>query len=327
MPDSPRFVLHIGSNKTGTSSIQKMLVDNRAVLNAAGWDYPDFHLSHMAHHNLAHSIDNSADRRIGENWQEEFRSVTKNTDMRYIFSSELFFRNVDPAKVAHFFPPEETKVVLYMRDHLNYMMSWYGQAIQERNVTCSFADYVQIFSQPYTKYLSRWEEVYGKGQIVLRPFDRQQLVGGDSRTDFLQNIDGIDSDAIRLPETDSNLSMSGNLLFFKKLLNNYMTIDEAKSYPISDEFGAFAGVKESFTGRFYVPPEDIRMVRATFKEDIVAMDKLGLKFNPMPTEVKGIPVPNYETLTDDFRLIKKIAVETDKSFLLYADRMQDWHAL
>ncbi|MGR3375000.1 MAG: hypothetical protein ACU0D1_19550 [Pseudooceanicola nanhaiensis] len=322
---SKRFVLHIGANKTGTSSIQRMLFENRAALEEAGWCYPDFELMHMAHHRLAYSIAEDPYFSLGEGWKARFRQAVADRDRRYVISSELFFRVVPPLRVARFFPPEETQVVLYLRDHLSYMMSWYAQAVQERNLTASFSDYVQIFQQPFSGFLHRWENAYGAENIRIRPFLRDQLVGQDSRRDFLEVLDGVDPDHLALGASDSNLTISGNLLFFKKILNNYMTFEEATSPPITDEIGAFAEVAEGFRGRFRAGREETAMVKRVFGGDIRKLAEKGVVFPPMPEEVAGNPVPNLDTLKDDIRLIKRIATETDKVFLRYAARWQDWH--
>lgn len=209
-------MLHIGANKTGTSSIQRMLLENNDVLCRSGWEYPNFHLLHMAHHPLAYSIAGHVQRGLGPNWETEFRKLMESSERRLVFSSELFFRTVNPAAAARYFPPEDTQIVLYLREHLAYMMSWYSQAIQERNLTASFVDYLQLFSQSFSSYLAGWENVYGTENIAIRVFDRKALVGQDSRIDLVQLLDGVDASHLKLSKNDSNLSISGNLMFFKK---------------------------------------------------------------------------------------------------------------
>ena len=327
MSEPVKFLLHIGANKTGTSSIQTMLANSGAALAKAGWIYPDFHRSYGAHHALAFSVRQHPRLSLPEGWQADFARLTAPDDQRFIFSSELFFRVVPPAWTAQYFPPGRTRVVLYLRDHLGYMMSWYAQAIQERNLTASFQDYVRVWSRPLSSYLAPWEQVYGRGNVVLRTFSRATLAGGDVRRDFIDLIEGADPADFDLSAADSNLSISGNLLFFKKLLNNYMTDAESEAYPIPDEFGAFAELKESFRGRFAASAEDVEVVRQTFAADREELLQRGLQFDPMPETVPGLAVPDYETLTQDIRLIKKVAVETQKHFLTYAARWQDWHSL
>lgn len=324
---SKRIVLHIGSNKTGTSSIQRMLLENRDVLQKSGWDYPDFHLLHMAHHPLAYSIAGHDHRGLAPGWDTALRTVMERSEHRLIFSSELFFRTVDPGAVARYFPPKDTLVVLYLREYLAYMMSWYAQAIQERNLTTSFAEYLQLFSQSFSSYLAGWENVYGTENVVVRVFDRKALQGQDSRVDFVQFLDGVDVSQLNLTTDESNPSISGNLMFFKKILNNYMTLEESLTPPITDEIGAFAAVQDSFCGKFYVSAADADLARRLFAPDIDALAARGLSFPDMPREVNGHAYPGFDTLKADFGLIKDIAVKTDKVFLKYTERWQDWHAI
>ncbi len=326
MGHDKRFLLHIGANKTGTSSIQTMLAANPGPLAAAGWVYPDFHRSYDAHHPLAYSI-GELKRGLKHDWEGELKALISDPRKRFIFSSEVFFRLVDPERVARVFPPGETMIAIYLRDHLSYMSSWYAQAVQERNLTACFEDYVRLFSQPLNGFLARWDAVFGAENVTLRLFQREALADGDVRRDFVRLIDGVDPEAIRLPEKESNPSISGNLLFFKRLLNNYMTLEEATAPPIPDEFGAFADVKPGFRGRFAITEREASVVRKIFGDDIRALQERGLPLGALPSRVDGLAVPDFTTLGQDVQDIKRIAEGTGKRFLRYAERWQDWHAV
>jgi len=319
---APRFLLHIGANKTGTSSIQRMLADNPSALARAGWVYPDLHLHHCAHHALAYTLAGHPTRGLGAGWHATFAKAIADPTQRYVISSELFFRNVPPKAAATLFPPEQTHIVLYLREHLAYLASWYAQAVQERNLTASFDDYIRLFPQPFDTFLKRWEAIYGVASITLRPFRRDAFPGGDIRQDFLSQMGGIDG--ITLPAADSNLTISGNLLFFKRLLNHVMSYDEAHSYPIPDEFGAYAELRKTFRGRFETCPETATLVSRLFADDRAALMDRGLDLGPVPERVTGQPCPNLDTLQDEVALIAQVAHETDKVFLPYAKRLPVW---
>lgn len=317
-----RFLLHIGANKTGTSSIQRMLVDNTSALSDAGWSYPDFHLQHCAHHALAYALAGHPTRGLPDGWRGAWGQATADPARRYVISSELFFRNVPPQAAAQVFPPGETQIVLYLREHLSYLASWYAQAVQERNLTASFDDYIRLFPQAFDTFLRRWEAVYGAEAITLRPFRRDAFPGGDIRQDFLAQMGGVDG--IRMPVADSNLTISGNLLFFKRLLNHVMSYEEAHASPIPDEFGAYAELTETFRGRFQTGPETAALVAQIFAKDRTALETRGLDLGPVPKYVTGQPCPNFETLQDEVALIAQVAHETDKVFLPYAKRLPVW---
>ena len=53
----------------------------------------------------------------------------------------------------------------------------------------------------------------------------------------------------------------------------------------------------------------------------------GLPLGRLPESVDGVQVPDFATLRTDTQDIKRIAEETGKAFLTYAERWQDWHAL
>lgn len=319
---APRFLLHIGANKTGTSSIQRMLALNVPALARAGWVYPHFHLQHCAHHPLAYVLAGHPTRGLPEGWRASFAKATADPAKTYVISSELFFRTVPPEAAATIFPPDRTRIVLYLREHLSYLASWYAQAVQERNLTASFDDYIRLFPQPFDTFLKRWEAVYGTDRITLRPFRRDAFPGGDIRRDFLAQMGGVEG--IDMPGADSNLTISGNLLFFKRLLNHVMSYDEAHAHPIPDEFGAYAELTDTFRGRFETGPETAALVARLFARDRAALLARGLDLGPVPERVTGLPCPNLDTLQTEVALIAQVAEETGKAFLPYARRLPVW---
>lgn len=319
---APRFLLHIGANKTGTSSIQRMLALNVPALTRAGWVYPHFHLQHCAHHPLAYALAGHPTRGLPEGWRASFAKATADPAKTYVISSELFFRTVPPEAAATLFPPDQTRIVLYLREHLSYLASWYAQAVQERNLTASFDDYIRLFPQPFDTFLKRWEAVYGTDRITLRPFRRDAFPGGDIRRDFLAQMGGVEG--IDMPGADSNLTISGNLLFFKRLLNHVMSYDEAHAHPIPDEFGAYAELTDTFRGRFETGPETAALVARLFARDRAALLARGLDLGPVPERVTGLPCPNLDTLQTEVALIAQVAEETGKAFLPYARRLPVW---
>jgi hypothetical protein len=319
---APRFLLHIGANKTGTSSVQRMLATNAPALACAGWVYPHFHLSHCAHHPLAYALAGHPTRGVPDGWRTAFAQATADPGMAYVISSELFFRNVPPEAAATLFPPDQTRIVLYLREHLSYLASWYAQAVQERNLTASFDDYIRLFPQPFEGFLKRWEAVYGAAAITLRPFRRDAFHGGDIRQDMLAQMGGVAG--IDMPKADSNLTISGNLLFFKRMLNHVMTYDEAHAHPIPDEFGAYAELQDSFRGRFETGPDTAALVAKLFAHDRTALTARGLDLGPVPERVMGQPCPNLDTLQSDVARIAQVALETNKAFLPYAKRLPVW---
>ena len=98
-----RLLLHIGTHKTGTTSIQKFCAGNRARLRGQGLWYPDYDLigkeGHYAHHHLAHALaglpTSRGNREEAEGFFAAIRSSLRN-DETVLISAEPFWRHVCP---------------------------------------------------------------------------------------------------------------------------------------------------------------------------------------------------------------------------------------
>src|SRR6476620_8570185 len=137
-----RYLLHIGCNKTGTSSLQTYLARSPKNLMKRGIWYPEFGRDGNAHHPLAKAlkrknlstldIDEKAIRGVG---------APDNTQAM-LLSSEAFQSAPDVPYIASYFPPDQTTVVIYVREHVSYLASWYQEVVQSRSTTCSFLQFV-----------------------------------------------------------------------------------------------------------------------------------------------------------------------------------------
>jgi succinoglycan biosynthesis protein ExoM len=93
------LVLHLGTHKTGTTSIQHFMSSNREALKRQGILYPDskpfFGGSSQAHHEFAHAVARDAiggDRRI-QRFVSTLRSAADHYD-HIVLSSEALYRHV-----------------------------------------------------------------------------------------------------------------------------------------------------------------------------------------------------------------------------------------
>lgn len=100
---SPRVLLHAGTHKTGTTSIQAVLSEHRKALRKQGLFYPDAKRflggGHHAHHRLAHAlvgIDPDA-AAAAQRFLEHVRSTARPNET-ILFSSEAFYRHVSGVK-------------------------------------------------------------------------------------------------------------------------------------------------------------------------------------------------------------------------------------
>lgn len=167
-----KFILHIGRHKTGTSALQLFLANNRDVLRNYGINYPQFE-NRRTHHDLAFQIrDMEFDVALGK------VAMAADGCDKVIISSEAFSKLKDPSDTAKVIPVGETKVVLYVREYASLLASWYQQNIQSSSRTCGFSDYISVQNVSHVPVIERWAKVYGKENVEVRLYDRENLMGG-----------------------------------------------------------------------------------------------------------------------------------------------------
>jgi hypothetical protein len=113
-------------------------------------------------------------------------------DKNIILSSDVFshFRNTEMLeKLKGIFKNCDIRIIIYVRRQDNYLESLfsnhvlrsYNARIKDFNIEVKSAD-----RWPYwDKIIGTWAGVFGKENIIVRPFEKEQFVGGSIYTDFL----------------------------------------------------------------------------------------------------------------------------------------------
>ena len=169
-PDT-KYVIHIGLNKTGTSSLQAFLLQNKRILDEQGWSYPDQFLDNCAHHDYAKLI--SKHTKPITNNEIELKKIIKtikDQNQRVILSSEFFWAGVNPRYLAETFPIEETQIVVYFRNILHHYKSWYQEDINATNLTSHIDQYVFTQSISLSKIAAQkeWLRTYGRKRMIIK---------------------------------------------------------------------------------------------------------------------------------------------------------------
>jgi len=299
-----RYVLHIGTNKTGTSTLQDYLGTQRPELLSLGIWYPEIGSFPYAHHDLAYAIKKSDFGTYGISPDVISEGAAPSGATTTIISSEAFHTIRDVESVATFFPPDRTTVVLYLREHLSYLASWYREAAQARDITCSFFDFAQIFGYSLSEMADRWSTVYGKN-FHVRPYERDKLVNRDIVSDFFATAFDMPPPIIR-DFQDRNPSIAGNLLFLKLVLNHFLTPSDNKA--IVHELSTLATLEPRFGGKMFVSEQDARRVTHRHAQDRKDLrQRHRIVFTPNREGIEGNRSPDMATLRDDIGLMLEIS--------------------
>lgn len=230
-----QLYLHIGMGKTGTTALQEFLWTNKKLLASNGICYPSIGVKSGAHHLLSPHVPAF----LKDVW--EFISVdtwapklTKVPHDKILLSSELMaWADEDIAvrfceSVREWFEP---RIVIYLRRQDHLIMAGYNQQIkagtQKRDIHAVLKH--QFVRFDYERKLAPWLAALGENNIIVRPYERQQLYADDIRKDFLHHVFGIEvSNKFKIDTNNSNPRLSLSAMEYKRLLNNLIA-DTAKS--------------------------------------------------------------------------------------------------
>jgi|GEM_PF-875862 len=208
-----RILLHIGTEKTGTSSIQHFLSDNRAALAAEGVVYPRFTgLNGGSQWGVVAAV-------MGQPWKTEIgarlgicnkadadsyrqqllqafdRELLACPDRHtLILSSEHFHSRVcGPAMIGDLKSllnrwSDNVQVVVYFRRQDRVAVSLYSTRLKSGQIAPKAFNALKGNKLPYyydyERIYANWSQVFGKQAVQAGIFAPQHLAGSDLLTDF-----------------------------------------------------------------------------------------------------------------------------------------------
>jgi hypothetical protein len=204
-------VLHIGTEKTGTTALQEWLYDNKSKLSRRGFFlsnkigvpnnrlFPAYFsqmLDDWAQVNKIHSIEEKTYffRKFEATMSEDFRVALKDHDYFIISSEHLHSRITERDEImrikafldAAF---DRVLIVCYFRNQLDLSLSLFSTSLKVGHSTSldAFSELVhpEMYFYNYENIADNWSSVFGKENCVFRIYDRRKILDGDIRKDFL----------------------------------------------------------------------------------------------------------------------------------------------
>lgn len=179
--------LHIGYPKTGTTSLQNVLVNNTDILLRKGSLYPTTGRIGNAHHGYVYSL--TSDPRYQEECEfttllDKLKSeVAQAKTLRTIISSEtlVFTKHLD--RIAESFKSmfTEVNILIALRNPVDWIYSDYNQGVKaHRNITDTFNGFVTKISKfpkgplNYAHQVDKWAKYFGEDSIQIVDFERHK---------------------------------------------------------------------------------------------------------------------------------------------------------
>lgn len=241
------LLIHIGMPKTGTTALQNFLLQNDDKLQKYGWSYPilsEEEIPDMSDIEGNGSNGNAiyiykallsrSQKLIWEKGMDIALKYLKNKNV--ILSAEGISVNgieqfITGAKRKY----ENLKVIVYLRRQDREIESLYNQHIKIGREYGAFDKFAKSDTnlKQWLDYLSKLDSVshiIGKENLVVRVYEKQQLIGNDIVTDFLSVL-GIPSDQDEWKRNAKmNPSIEGNYLEIKRIMNSVQGIEGLFDY-------------------------------------------------------------------------------------------------
>ncbi|MEM9453166.1 MAG: hypothetical protein AAGF11_03245 [Myxococcota bacterium] len=188
------LTLHVGTHKTGSTSLQAFLLQNKARLADRGYDYPTegcYCWPRSGHSPLAHALAGTRPAwldpaRVIPGRVECVQAIRRRIEQvgapHVLISTEHFFTHVPPQVLRQTFDGlgYHLRVLVFLRPQDEFLESRYAQSVKVGRCQQSFESFVQEQLADRTSYghylppLRRLAAAFGPMNLLLRTFRSQQ---------------------------------------------------------------------------------------------------------------------------------------------------------
>ena len=241
------LLIHIGMPKTGTTALQSFLFNNNSLLKKYGWCYPVLEDAESGYWNRWSAERNGNGYKLHADWiingmkpewdkgmgivlrHLEEKNVVLSAENIYGIGNSKFIAD---AKDKY----ENIKVVVYLRRQDRAIESLYSQRIKSGleyveyyKPYNTFEEFVEsyVVSGNFLEYLCKLDlisQIVGEENLIVRIYEKQQLIGNDTITDFMSVL-GVPTDQVDWKRKEKNASLGGNYLEISRLINSVQSID------------------------------------------------------------------------------------------------------
>lgn len=236
-------ILHIGAEKTGTTTLQETFHENRAVLSGSGIYYPSTpgrkQHSQLAFYGMDEGRENIHTRdhpQFGSAHRAEWRKAFSTTFAdeiasaatrhdQLLISTELFHSQLvsadEIARVKALLDNwcSEYRVIFYMRRQDQLAVSLYSTRLRTTGSRLAIlpGDDRRLHYYDFRNLLDLWGSVFGKAALRPRVFEKARLHQQDLVADFLAAADlPALADALRVaPHRNSALSRDAQTFLYR----------------------------------------------------------------------------------------------------------------
>lgn len=325
MTSGRKLYIHIGTNKTGTSTIQHFLSSHRKELADQGLLYPKAGCTGGVHYEISRIVGfdhgkqpaPEADRTA---LLKRFKAeVEKSRCETCVISSENFVLPKNVELVRDLFSEFDCRIVVYLRRHDHWWFSAYNQAVKmvvHPPWGRGFQGFLNFNRKKNPKFgnyralLDRWEKVFGRENIIVRPYEQEQNQP-NIIADFLRAIDCAELCSLssngEVPQVNRSLDHRSTFLIetFQR-----MEVDDDVRRLLIDYVMANAKAKST---QAFISPEIRRQIvdKESRQYEYIAREYLNrpdgiLYFEPLPDPRETWTKPEYPTIVEVANIVAQV---------------------
>jgi len=350
-----KLFLHIGTEKTGTTSIQHFLHKNKKALFDNGYhllecggeknhraipsccmlddDFDDFFLDRGID-----SVEKKQQfrRKLHKSFNEEMKGLSDSVHS-VIITSEHFHSRLKSTEaierfkllVAGYF--SEIKVICYIREQSTLASSLYSTGVISGS-NIAFSSFLEkcVPTNRYYNYhalLTRWSDVFSPEQLDVRIFSRNELYNDDLLDDFCVAINEnllmfTDKDLIKENESMSNtgvmIGRAINALFGRYDKDGLVNKSRKKAIKlVAKTFpGRTNNIASDEYKRIY---EDFRVLNQEVARKYFKNRDDLFPWKPLSISEEGVDEGQVKALTDVIRDLKSVSRISDEHAVLFRD--------
>ncbi|BCN92755.1 hypothetical protein THMIRHAM_05400 [Thiomicrorhabdus immobilis] len=222
------IIVHIGAPKTGSSAIQKYLLENRTILENFGFYYPE----HGVDENGISGGQSILGKKLIDNEFDTAKAIletylkeAKQKQCTLLISAESLFNRAPQLKEMA--GDHRCKIISFFRDPIESIYSNYNQGIKRHFATARLETFCQnLIDKPADFYtgetLEKWVSIFGKNHLTVLGYDLEVFKDIPIQNLFLSTL-GIDEDTqkkyFKINNTSVNNSYCLAALELKRMLN------------------------------------------------------------------------------------------------------------
>ncbi len=347
-----KCIVHIGTEKTGTKTIQEFLHLNRDALLRQGVAFPqsaglknderlalaDYNPDRMDYLRKARGL--VSPQRLEQHRHElfcelqaELREIAP--DRTVVFSCELIQSRLrTPEELQRLRELLEAlgfndiRILVYLRHQVDIATSLYSTAVSNGITEEPPPPDDEYFGNvcDHRRTLLRFREAFGERSVMPRLHDHDSFVGGELLTDFMDCIGLSDASGVLQFPSPQNLSLPRLAIELLRRINHDVPMLDEHDQPNRVRIGLVKMVRNAFdSGAPYVMPAELRLayerafaesnewVRAEY---FPGRDRLFPPADEAEAEPNGIEAQEFDAIA---RFVSDVWLYNTKSLLAITD--------